>query len=1639
MVLLWHCPVEGLMIKRRIFVSVLACWLSGGTLVRAAEVDANTLQNYAKLQLSFERYGDTEYVARGQGYSIDLRGGTRLVLRRTSTISMDFVHGRRSLVVEANLLPGKVNYIRGRDPRQWKLGIPTYGRVTYHGVYPGVDVVYYGNQDQLEFDVVLQPGADLAAVRMRFKGVEKAWIDDEGGLVLEDLRLRPPVVTQGKKSIAARYAMLAGGDVGFKVAEYDRSRPLLIDPTIVYSTLLGGGTGDTQGAAIALDSSGNAYIAGYTGALDFPAVNAASAGLAGLYDGFISKINSTGTALIYSTYIGGSGYDYLQGVAVDSTGAAWVVGYTQSNDFPVINPVQNNLSGLQDAVVVKLNPSGGLAFSTYLGGSGTSANSVAVDSSGNAYVTGNTTSIQTTPGAFQSLNQGGSDAFVAKLSSTGVLDYSTYLGGSGEENGRSIAIDSSGNAYITGETSSLSFPGAPGGGAQPANAGNGDGFVAKLNAVGSAVLYFTFIGGSASDVPYAIAVDTGGNAYIAGDTASANFPVTAGAAQSQNAGGPDGFVAKLNSTGSAFSYVTYLGGERQDSIRGLAYESSSGGVYVAGYTDSAKLPAVSAVQNSLLLNSVALFETTNSGGLWSAFDSSIPGTTQDLTADPVTPGVFVVSTESAIQRTIDNGATWTPQSSFGSAALSRSLANSNYIYATYLGTTYLSTDGGVTWTNKGYAGNYWGGIVPDPFTATTAYGYSVSAGVFATTNGGTTWGAANSGLPSTNVRDMVAASDGSLYVAIYPYGIYKSTNQGASWSPVNTGLPIPAYFTGPFNSGHVLIASPSIASTLYFADGNVYKTTNRGGNWASSGGFVPNGAQGLAVSPQNSSVLYASSPTYPVSTFSLIYLSIDGGNTWNLASTGLGGASIQGLLVDPFNSARAFAFATVPYNGFVAKLNSTGTAFTYSTYFGGSYGSSSTLIYGIATNGTGDAFVTGQGSSLDLPVTSGMLPTTGNGINGALVARISDATAACSYTVSPASSLVGTSAQTLTYKIIAPSGCTWTAMSNQSWATILAGASGSGTGLLFVAITANATGMERSAILSAGGTSATVTQSSTSCSYSQGAYNPIVPAAGGTLQLSVTAGAGCDWTYVNNNPFVITVLSGGSGTGNGTVSLSIAANYSRALRYLSLQSAQTGLIQLTQPGTSLTTHFSVTPTSFAVTAGLPIQLTVTALKGDNTTDATYSDNVHFMSTDTSAVLPYDRWLSNGVGTFTAEFATIGAQTLTASDALSPTITGTSANIAVSPASGLRFVPVTPCRVADTRNPAGPFGAPFIAARTSRSFTIPNSACGIPSTAQAYSLNVTVVPHGSLSYLTVWPTGQTQPLASTLNSLDGRIKANAAVVPAGSGGAISVFATDDTDLILDINGYFVPATNASALAFYPMTPCRLVDTRINLLSSGALSADVSRTLPLQTSSCNVPATAQAYSLNFTVVPPGTLGYLSVWPTGEGQPLVSTLNDLTGTIVANAAMVPAGTSGSIDVYATNTTDLVVDINGYFAPPTAGGLSFYNLPPCRVLDTRSPSAPPFVDSLVLDVIHSGCGGTSAVQGYVLNATVVPAGPLGYLTLWPQGAAQPTVSTLNALDGAITSNMAIVPTSNTNLSAYASGPSTTHLILDMFGYFAP
>ncbi len=365
---------------------------------------------------------------------------------------------------------------------------------------------------------------------------------------------------------------------------------------------------------------------------------------------------------------------------------------------------------------------------------------------------------------------------------------------------------------------------------------------------------------------------------------------------------------------------------------------------------------------------------------------------------------------------------------------------------------------------------------------------------------------------------------------------------------------------------------------------------------------------------------------------------------------------------------------------------------------------------------------------------------------------------------------------------------------------------------------------------------------------------------------------------------------------------------------------------------------------------------------------------------------------------------------------------------------LAFVPLTPCRVADTRLSGG-----IVSGQSTRDFPVQGATCDVPATAVAYSLNVTVVPSGPLGWLTLWPSGQTKPTASTLNSTDGRIKANAAIVPAGTSGGVSAFVSNDSHVILDINGYFVPVSTPSSLSFYSLTPCRLVDTRNSNAPLGGpfLAKGQSRDFPLTMSSCGLPAAAQAYALNITAVPHSKLSYLTTWPSGQNRPVVSTLNAPTGAVTANTAVVPAGQAGDISVFATDDTDLIVDVNGYFGAPATGGLSYYTQTPCRVFDTRnSTSAQPLTGQQSVTVAGN-CSLPATAKAYVTNATVIPSGPLSFLTLWPDSGTRPNASTLNAYDGTVTSNMAVIPTQAGSLNVFSTNP--TQLILDVTGYFAP
>jgi hypothetical protein len=578
------------------------------TLERRELLDGNALgKAYGQIPLSFEaNQGQTDpqvnFLARGSGYVLFLTPTQAVLSLQKDVVRMQLLGANASPnVAVLDRQATTSSYFVGDDPRQWRTNVANYGKVEYLGVYPGVDLVYYGNQQQLEYDFVVGPGANPSVIQLLFQGSQNVTLDLEGNLVMHtaggDLVEHAPLVYQdatgGRQTVSGRYVRLGQDRVGFQVGAYDTSRQLVIDPVLSFSTLLG--FGQVTGTGIAVDASGSAYVTGYASSSDFPITpGAVQAKSAGFQNTFVAKLNATGTALVYATYLGGSSSDGSTGIAVDSSGNAYITGVTHSNNFPTtLGAVQRTYTGTGDAFVAKLNATGtALLYSTYLGGRGVNqANGITVDALGDAYVTGytNSSDFPTTPGAMQTRLAGFHNGFVAKLNATGTaLVYATYLGGSGNDYASAIAVDATGNAYVTGSTYSTDFP-TTSGAAQRTYGGGGDAFVAKLSSTGSALLYSTYLGGNSADQANGIAVDASGNAYLTGYTNSPNFPTTLGAVQTRLAGVQNAFVAKLNATGTALVYATYLGGSGNDYGTAIAVDAS-GDAYVTGSTYSTDFP-----------------------------------------------------------------------------------------------------------------------------------------------------------------------------------------------------------------------------------------------------------------------------------------------------------------------------------------------------------------------------------------------------------------------------------------------------------------------------------------------------------------------------------------------------------------------------------------------------------------------------------------------------------------------------------------------------------------------------------------------------------------------------------------------------------------------------------------------------------------------------------------------------------------------------------------------------------------------------------------------------------------------------------------------------------------------------------------
>ncbi len=819
-------------------------------------------------------------------------------------------------------LPGRINYFIGSNPADWRTGLSTYTKVKVQGAYPGVDLIYYGNQERLEYDFVVAPGADPKPIAFQIAGADSVTVDGQGDLVLKtggaELRQHRPIVYQEKdgqrRTVEAQFELSAAQTVGFRLGEYDRTLPLVIDPVLSYARMVGGKSTDT-GWDLALDNSGNIYVAGETVSTQLPTTAGAfQSGYAGGYpsaggDAFVAKFNNSGV-LQYLSYLGGSGNDAALGIAVDAGGNAYLTGVTDSTNFPTKSAIFSKISGTNnlyinlppfDAFVVKMNPTGsGLVYSTYLGGSREDQGiGIAVDSAGSAYVTGFTLS-QDFPvyNALQSTNAGFDDLFVCKLTPSGTsFVYSTYLGGAYDDHGGGIAIDAAGRAFLTGYTISTNYP-VTAGAFQHELSAVQDAFLTVLEPSGTSLNYSSFIGGAGNDVGYRVALDAQGNAYVTGSENASGFPVTPG---------------KIN----------------------------PGGLYVS-------------------VNGGANWNLRSDGLYYNQVDA--------IMVDAKTPTRVYVGNYRGLFRSLDGGLSW--NSAFPNpiqfTAISQDPVNTDTIYAgqTYL---YKTINGGSTWSQCSTGLSLVGlsRIVVDPLRRTNLYAATLN-GVYRSTNSAASWLRSSAGLKDVHVTDMVInpLNISNLFAVTWD-GVYRSTNATINWQTITPS------FTN-FQAVKIAI-DPANPSRLYIAgDGGVARSLTSGSNWTRlTVGFGVTNVLALALDPTDASTVYIGSTAG-------LHRSRDSGATWEPVTNGLPSMPIYSLAVNPANPNIVYCGTLVPRclgaDVFLTKFGPQG----YSVTFGGCGADEG---WAIAVNSAGVPIVVGTTGSTDFPVrgAAGSLSATNSG------------------------------------------------------------------------------------------------------------------------------------------------------------------------------------------------------------------------------------------------------------------------------------------------------------------------------------------------------------------------------------------------------------------------------------------------------------------------------------------------------------------------------------------------------------------------------------------------------------------------------------------------------------------------------------
>jgi uncharacterized protein (TIGR03437 family) len=972
--------------------------------------EARVSELYKKLPLSFELNrgqvdGRVKFLSRGSGITVFLTGtetvlaldspsvpGARAASRERRPVPEDWSPGAASVMrmklVGGNprpslegldRLPGKSNYFTGSDPARWRTNIPTYAKVRARGVYPGVDLVYYGNQRQLEYDFVVSGGADPSKIELAFEGAQGLSVDPGGDLVLRlpdgELRQHKPRVYQetprGRSLIEGRYVLRADNRVAFQVANYDRSRPLVIDPTLSFSTYLGGNSSETV-YGISVHSGGDIYVAGSTCSGDFPTTTGAyRVSSPGCWCAFVSRLDSTGSTLIYSTFLGQtSGW----GLAVDNEGNAYVTGVAVRGFPTTAGAFRTALGGSADAFATKLNSTGNmLLYSTYLGGSQSDYGyAVGVDSSGIAVVTGYTYSSDypTTPNAVQRNFGGGTDAFVTKVNQTGTgLVYSTYLGGSGYDFGQGLTLDSSSRAFVTGYASP-GFPTTPG--AYRAATGFGA-FLTKLESDGGSFGYSTYLGPADG---WGVAVDSAGNAYVTGRAFGSDYPTTPGALQTAFGGASDAFVTEVNPAGSGLVYSTFLGGSYNEIGWGIVLDRV-GNVYVTGETESTNFPTVNPLQSSHSGGS-GVFKSGDRGGTWTESNTGL--STNHIAAlliDSRSPStLYAAGPGGAVFKSTNSGNTWVVSNSGISgdvSALVQDGLNAAVLYAVTSRGVYRSANAGGNWSRIGFGDTGAYALAVDPKNSAILYA-GTPLGVFKSADTGGTWNAMNRGLGEYPLATAIAIdpqNSNILYAGFADASLYKSTDGGSLWS--NRAY---CWYTI-----RALAIDPVNPAIVYAADwGTLCKTTDAGVGWKySHTGLTYPWLHSVTIDRSTPATLYAGTDGGG------LFKSINSGNNWSRVRGGLTAGVVKAVAVDPGDSSKVYAGTYIGTDVFLTKLNLSAGLIWYSTFLGGI---ASDTGWGIAVDSSGTAYVSGWTESSDFPLTTGSLRNTMSGWSEGFVLKV---------------------------------------------------------------------------------------------------------------------------------------------------------------------------------------------------------------------------------------------------------------------------------------------------------------------------------------------------------------------------------------------------------------------------------------------------------------------------------------------------------------------------------------------------------------------------------------------------------------------------------------------------------------------------